>query len=182
MAEENKNTCYDCEYFTDGIGKNGYCSLYRHNISLPEKICSKFEKKKKDQTVLRNKESFSEEASRKSEFKYKYDRHLSYFIGIISAFVLVIAFLIFDILFVAELHSHMLPLPVKLGSIAVLTAVFLIYSWQLFMFLRKFRWAFIPYLIIAITLILLIVLDFGNVWLTVNNRICKIIEYVFYGL
>lgn len=182
MAEENKNTCYDCEYFTDEIGKNGYCSLYRHNIALPDKICSKFEKKKKDQTVLLNREIFSEEANRKSEFKYKYDQHLSYFTGIISAFVLIIALLIIDIIFVAELHSHMIPLPVKLGSCAVLIAVFLIYSWQLLMFLRKFRWAFIPYLIIALSLILLVAFDFGNVWLTVNNDICKIIEYIFYRL
>ncbi len=180
MSEEIKSTCHDCEYFTDEIGQKGYCSLYRHNINLPEKICSKFEKNKKDESVLENRESFSEEASRKSQFKYKYDRQLSYIIGIISSFVLIVALLIVDIIFAAELHSHMIPLPVKFGSCAVLLAVFLIFSWQLLMLLRKHRWVYIPYMIVSFSLILLVAFDFGNVWITVNNGVSEIIRYVFY--
>lgn len=45
MELNKSDSCKECTYYTDTIGKNGYCKLYRHNISTPEVMCPKFEQK-----------------------------------------------------------------------------------------------------------------------------------------
>ena len=50
------------------------------------------------------------------------------------------------------------------------------------MLLRKYRWMYILYLIGSLVLVLLIFLDFGNVWLTLNSWLNGIIDYIFYEL
>lgn len=45
MADENKNSCENCKYFSDGLSEKGYCKLYHHNLTEPERICSRFEQK-----------------------------------------------------------------------------------------------------------------------------------------
>lgn len=42
MKLNDSGSCHDCKHFTDSIGQNGYCLLYRHNITTPDK-CSKYE-------------------------------------------------------------------------------------------------------------------------------------------
>lgn len=41
-----KNSCENCKYFSDGLSEKGYCKLYHHNLTEPERICSRFEQKK----------------------------------------------------------------------------------------------------------------------------------------
>lgn len=182
MAEDNKKTCSDCEYFSEGLGEKGYCKLYHHNISIPERVCSRFEKKQEKTQLPKRKACYTEITQKKSQFKYKYNRRLSYLIGIISAFVLVIALLLVDIVFAVELFPHEIPLPAKIGTLAVVLAMFILFTWQTMVLLRKHRWVFVPYLILALALILLVLIDFGNVWLTLNNWLNKIIDYIFYEL
>lgn len=47
MKLNNSGTCCDCKHYTDSIGENGYCKLYRHNISSLDVRCSKFEESEK---------------------------------------------------------------------------------------------------------------------------------------
>ena len=182
MAEENKGSCENCKYFSDGLSENGYCKLYHHNIIIPERICSRFEEKEEKQAVLQSNYSYEETAQDKAQFKYKYNRRLSYFIGIVCSFILIVALLLVDIVFAVELHPHEISLPVKIGTLSVVAAIFLFFSWHTLMLLRRYRWMVVPYFILAVSLIVLIFLDFGKVWLTLNNWLNGIIDYIFYDL
>lgn len=182
MAEENKSSCKNCAYFSDGLGGDGYCKLYHHNITAPERICSRFEKKEEKQTFPRGKDGYTVAVPVKAQFKYKYNKRLLYFIGIVSAFILSIALLLVDIVFAVELHPHSIPLPAKIGAIAVLFAMFLFFVWHNMMLLRKYVWTAVPYFILALLLIILVIFDFGNVWLTLNNWLNGIIDYIFYDI
>lgn len=181
MAEENKSSCKNCKYFSDGLSEKGYCKLYHHNITVPERICSRFEKKEEKQTVPHIDESYKNTAYQKAQFKYKYNKRLLYLIGIVSAFVLSIAVLLVDIVFAVELHPHAIPMPVKIGTLAVVLAMFLLFVWHNMMLLRKYRWMAVPFFILAVLIIILVAFDFGKVWLTLNNWLNRIIDYVFYG-
>ena len=181
MAEENKSSCENCKYFSDGLSEKGYCKLYHHNITVPERICSRFEQKEEKQTVPHIDESNKNTVYQKAQFKYKYNKRLSYFIGVVSAFVLSIAVLLVDIVFAVELHPHAISLPVKIGTLAVVLAMFLFFVWHNMMLLRKYRWMVVPYFILALLIIILVAFDFGKVWLTLNNWLNKIINYIFYG-
>ncbi len=185
MAEEKKNSCVNCKYFSDGLGEKGYCKLYHHNIMIQERICSRFEKKEENQTVLQSKGSkdhYTKAVPDKAQFKYKYNKRLSYFIGIVCSFIFIVALLLVDIVFAVELHPHKIPLPVKIGTLSVVLAVFLFFAWHTLMLLRKYRWIFIPYLIISLGLVLLVSFDFGNVWITLNSWLNGIIDFIFYDL
>lgn len=182
MAEENKSSCENCKYFSDGLSEKGYCKLYHHNITVPERICSRFEEKEEKKTFSHTEESFAKAVPEKAQFKYKYSKRLSYFIGIVSAFILSIALLLVDIVFAVELHPHSIPLPAKIGTLAVVLAIFLFFVWHNMMLLRKYRWMVIPYFILALLLIILVTFDFGNVWLTLNNWLNGIIDYIFFEL
>lgn len=182
MAEENKSSCKDCTYYSDGLSENGYCKLYHHNINMPERICSRFEKKEEKQTVSQSSDCYKKSARDKAQFKYKYNRRLSYFIGIVCSFILIVVLLLVDIVFAVELHPHSISLPVKIGTLSVVMAIFLFFSWHTLMLLRRYRWMVIPYFILAVSLVVLVSLDFGKVWLTLNNLLNGIIDYIFYDL
>ena len=115
-------------------------------------------------------------------FNYKNNNRLTYFIGIVSSFILIVTLLLVDIVFAVELHPHKIALPVKIGTLSVVMAFFLFFAWHTLMLLRKYRWMYIIYLIVSLVLVLLIFLDFGNVWLTLNSWLNGIIDYVFYEL
>lgn len=149
---------------------------------MPERICSRFEKKEEKQTVLQSRDCYSRTTQDKAQFNYRYNKQLSYFIGIVCSFILIVALLLVDIVFAVELHPHKIALPVKIGTLSVVAAIFLFFAWHTLMLLRKYRWMFIPYLIVSLGLVLLVSLDFGNVWLTLNSWLNGIIDYIFYEL
>ncbi len=185
MAEEKKDSCLNCKYFSDGLSEKGYCKLYHHNITMPERICSRFEKKEEKQTVLQSnecKDCCTKTAQNRTLFNYKDNNRLTYFIGVVCSFILIVTLLLVDIAFAVELHPHKIALPVKIGTLSVVMAFFLFFAWHTLMLLRKYRWMYILYLIVSLVLVLLIFLDFGNVWLTLNSWLNGIIDYVFYEL
>ena len=181
MSELNNESCEKCKYFSSGLSEKGYCKLYHHNISEPERICSRFEKKDEKPLISRQ-ECETKKALNISEFKYKYTRRLGYLIGIVCAFIMIVALLLVDIVFAVELHPHSIPLPVKMGTHAVVLSMFLFFTWHTMMLLRKYRWVAIPYFIISTLLVLIVIFDFSNVWLTLNNWLNRIIDYIFYDL
>lgn len=177
MAEEIKAVCKDCEYFSSGLSENGYCKLYHHNLSMPERICSRYEPKKKTEKTspVRN-------VTPELKIKSTYRQHLSYTIGVISSIVMILTLLLIDIVFAVELFLHPMSFPVKIGTLAVVFSGFLLVSWQTLVNLRKNRWLYIPYLIISIAVLIFMIFDFDNVWLRLNDVLNRIIEYVFYDI
>ena len=116
MADENKNSCENCKYFSDGLSEKGYCKLYHHNLTEPERICSRFEQKEEKRKDSPIEADYTKNAPETGQLKYKNNKRLLYLIGIVSIFILSIALLLVDIVFAVELHPHLIPLPVKIGT------------------------------------------------------------------
>lgn len=182
MADENKNSCENCKYFSDGLSEKGYCKLYHHKLTEPERICSRFEQKEEKRKDSPNEADYTKNAPETGRLKYKNNKRLLYLIGIVSIFVLSIALLLVDIVFAVELYPHLIPLPVKIGTLAVVLAVYLFFVWHNMMLLRKYRWTAVLYFILALAVIVLVIFDFGNVWITLNNWLNGIIDYIFYNM
>ena len=72
--------------------------------------------------------------------------------------------------------------PVKIGTLAVAFSVFFLLVWHLVMFLRRRRGVYIAYLVLTLIIALLLLFDFGNVWLTLNNEITHAVEFIYYGI
>ena len=102
MADENKNSCENCKYFSDGLSEKGYCKLYHHNLTEPERICSRFEQKEEKRKDSPNEADYTKNAPETGRLKYKNNKRLLYLIGIVSIFVLSIALLLVDIVCMAQ--------------------------------------------------------------------------------
>lgn len=184
MAEDSKAVCENCIYFSHGLSEKGYCKLYHHNIRVPERVCSRYEPKQKNDTETKLNDAKINKQTPKGLKKSnnQYIRRLTYSVGIVCSFIMIVALLLIDIVFAVELHPHPIALPVKIGTLSVVLALFLFLSWHTLMLLRKHRWFYIIYLIISMALVLLVILDFDNVWLRLSNSLNDVIEYIFYGL
>lgn len=181
MADGEKNVCKNCIYFSRGLTEGGYCKLYRHNLSMPERICSRFEPKQ--ETAHRN-ESGTEtnEVIEKSTGKYKTSKRLSYLIGVICSIILSVVALLVGVVFASVVIAQDVTVPVKIGTLAVAFSVFFLLVWHLVMFLRRRRGVYIAYLVLTLIIAALLLSDFGNVWLTLNNEITRVVEFIYYGI
>ncbi len=183
MADGEKNVCKNCTYFSRGLTEGGYCKLYRHNLSMPERICSRFEPKREPKTVLSQR---AEEGTHKKILKpavgNKSTRRLTYFIGLICTIILSIVVLFVGVLFASVVIAQEVGISVKLGTMAVALSVLFLFSWHLVMLLRRHRWVYVVYLVLTLALVLLLLFDFGNVWLTLNNEITRVVEFIYYGI
>lgn len=177
MAEENRRVCESCKYFSHGLSENGYCRLYHHNLSMPERICSRYEPKQENAA---NKTTDTE--AFKPKIKSTYRRHLSYSIGVVSSIIIIIAALLIDVVFAVELFQHPIALPVKIGTLAVVISGFLIFLWHILTLLRRNRWLYIPYMLVSVSIILLVLFDFGNMWIKLNGALNIIIDFIFYDI
>ena len=184
MSDEKKDSCSKCKFFSNGLTKNGYCKLYRHNISEPDRICSKYEKKEIGISKANKTEAdfYSKPMDNKAVGKMQYEKTLSYIIGLISFFVIIIAVLFCIIVFFSEFFSHPIPVPVQIGTLAVVAAAYIILLWHTLMLLRKYRFIYIFYLIIAVVMIVAAVLDFGKLWISLDDIDKIIIDYVFFNI
>lgn len=180
MADGEKNVCKNCIYFSHGLTEGGYCKLYRHNLTMPERICSRFEPKQ--ETVRRNETGDeTRKAIEKSTGNYKTSKRLSYLIGVICSIILSIVVLLIGVVFAAVVIAQEVTVPVKIGTMAVAFSVFFLFVWHLVMLLRKRRWVYIVYLVLTLVVVTLLLSDFGNIWLTLNNWITRAVEFIYYG-
>ncbi len=179
MADEEKNVCKNCMYFSRGLIEGGYCKLYRHNLSMPERICSRFEPR--SETARSETGDETDEAIEKSTGKYKRSKRLAYLIGVVCTIILSVVLLLIGVIFASVVIVQDVTVPVKLGTMAVALSVFFLLVWHLVIFLRRRRQIYIAYLVLTLVIAALLLADFGNVWLALNNEITRVIEFVYYG-
>ena len=179
MADEEKNVCKNCMYFSRGLIEGGYCKLYRHNLSMSERICSRFEPR--SETARSETGDETGEAIEKSTGKYKSSKRLAYLIGVVCTIILSVVLLLIGVIFASVVIVQDVTVPVKLGTMAVALSVFFLLVWHLVIFLRRRRQIYIAYLVLTLVIAALLLADFGNVWLALNNEITRVIEFVYYG-
>ena len=165
MADEEKVTCENCIHFSRGLSEKGYCSFYHRNLTDPKSICNKFEHKKDSGAVP----SEVQTVDTKEYYKGKTSGALPYFIGIVCAIVMFAAISVVDIALANVVFSHPLTLIVKIGIIFAVLLLFGLFIWGILALLRDHTWVFIIYLVISVGLIMFLLLDYVNVWLSVNK-------------
>lgn len=182
MTEIKEHTCPSCAYFTYGVSENGYCKLYHHNISRPEKICSRFELSEKKASHIRFKKD-KNDANIKSESDYKYDKHLYYVFGVVVTIILNIVSMFVALIFARTIRVQDVSNFVKVLAIAFDILFFTLFARELFIVLRKHRRiACAIYFICLVAIFFILSLDYNNIWLTVNNIADKVVNFIFYEL
>ncbi|MEE1247237.1 MAG: hypothetical protein UHL70_08250 [Acutalibacteraceae bacterium] len=174
MADEEKVTCENCIHFSRGLSEKGYCSFYHRNLTDPKSICNKFEHKKDSGAVP----SEVQTVDTKEYYKGKTSGALPYFIGIVCAIVMFAAISVVDIALANVVFSHPLTLIVKIGIIFAVLLLFGLFIWGILALLRDHTWVFIIYLVISVGLIMFLLLDYVNVWLSVNKFLDSAVEYL----
>ena len=114
----------------------------------------------------------------KEYYKGKTSGALPYFIGIVCAIVMFAAISVVDIALANVVFSHPLTLIVKIGIIFAVLLLFGLFIWGILALLRDHTWVFIIYLVISVGLIMFLLLDYVNVWLSVNKFLDSAVEYL----
>jgi hypothetical protein len=174
MSDTKKAVCGNCVHFSSGVSDNGYCSFYHHKISIPERICSRYEQKTEEE--INSDEQKIDVQPAPIKRKAKNHSYWAYVIGMVCVFMLSLCGLLIDVNFAIVLFTNKIPMPVKIGIIVVALAAFALVFWEILHLLRKYRWVYIIYLIVCVALIFMLLFDFGNVWLSISNFLNSIVE------
>lgn len=179
MLSENKAVCNNCSYYSDGLGEKGYCKLYHHKIREPEYICSRYEIKKNKKHELHCFSELRSDEDRAERFAQD-SRRLSYLTGIVETIILSIVSIIIAFLFGRSVALLSIPIYVKIVAIAITTVVFVLFTRHLVMMLRRHRkTAFVVYTALTIALLILLGVNFYNVWIFVTDFIEQAVRFVF---
>lgn len=182
MLGEKKAVCNNCSHYSDGLGEKGYCKLYHHNISVPERVCSRYEMKKRKIYDFRRATEEKKDAEKVE--KYAQDtRRLSYMTGIVELIVLSIVSIIISFLFGRSVVLLPISSYAKILAILFMTFVFILFIRFLVMMLRKYRKAaFIVYTVLTLALLILFGVNFYNVWLFVTDFVEEAVKFVFFDV
>ena len=66
----------------------------------------------------------------------------------------------------------------KIGVVVVVLSAFALFIWGVLALLRDHTWVFIIYLVVSVGLIMLMLLDYVNVWLSVNRFLDSAFVYL----
>ena len=174
VAEE-KQGCYGCDHYIASVGEKGYCKLYRHETSLPEMCCPRFEEKKKDEPQIHEKI--------KIEKKTPVLRQNENFLALAAFFactVLSVIGLMFGLYFVITLIG----LPFVLTAVKVLTvlgtfALSLLGIFFLFNLGKKFLVARLFELFITVFVVAYVLINYETIWFNFHNFIMQVFYFVF---
>lgn len=83
-----------------------------------------------------------------------------------------------DIALATVVFSQPITLAAKIGVVVVVLSAFALFIWGILALLRDHTWVFIIYLVISVGLIMFLLLDYVNVWLSVNKFLDSAVEYL----
>ena len=172
MNKEEK-TCFNCDQYIASVGEKGYCRLYSHETTLPEKACPRHvEKKKKLET-----EADFIEKSLKKHVSY---RNVITFGAFASSTFLVVIGLIFGFnLSISVLAIDTIPNFVKVLTIAASLLILLVTGLILYYLGKKYMTARVLEIIAAFTAVILFLIYSDTVFESFINYIVRYIEFVY---
>lgn len=177
------DTCYNCKYYTDSIGENGYCTFYRHNISSPEVQCSKFENK----AVSVNKEQAFDfkgavqdlQRNIKNDRK-KALRHMLWVCSVFSCLVFTVMAIIFAIITGTAIMSFE-AVALTMRAVFIATVCFFLVSFLLisFMLVHRFTAMRIVYICASLCCVAFMLLNESLLWFNFHDLIVSILDEIF---
>lgn len=177
------NTCYNCKHYTDSIGENGYCTLYRHNVSTPDVQCSKFENK--DKSVGYETELNFRETEQDFHRKIKMDRkkawkHMLWIASVFSCLVFTVIAIIFAIIAGTAIMSFdTVAITMRIVFIATVCLFLISFLLLSFMLVHRFTVMRIVYICASLGCVAFMLLNESLLWFNFHDLIVGILEEIF---
>lgn len=170
MNVQEENNCFNCRFFTKAIGEKGYCILYHHETSLPEKPCPRHEKEQIDE---------SKNIQRPEDVDYKSRRiKKNLFIGSALASLVLSGFAVFVlIVFGVNVITHE-ELSVLMKSFTLLVAISFVFVtiFSLFYFGRKSERLRTIEILLAFFVCVISLISFNSIISTTNGFVEALVE------
>ncbi len=176
MGSDAEKTCLDCRYYTDSIGSNGYCKLYRHNIETADVVCSKFEIKniQQPQSVPDNINFFNNE-----RYKQPLNKGL-YISGILGCVIFSVIFVLFGMVIGITVSSFStVSVTHKVIFISAVSVLILSITAMLYMLVLKFLSMRFAVSVASILTIILMLIFYDTAWSGFNDFVLQLIQIVF---
>lgn len=176
MIQNAEKSCYKCEYYTDSIGENGYCKLYRHNTDSPEVVCPKFQiKTEKQSTVC----SDAKNILIKEKYRQPLNKGL-YISSVLGCVIFSVVFVLFGIVLALTVSSMEL-VETTTKVIFISSALILLLSVIAMLYMLVFRFLSMRFIVSVSALVLLIFLlvFYDTAWSTFNDFVLNMISVVF---
>lgn len=174
MSESAAVDCFACRHYISSVGEKGYCRLYNHETSLPEKSCPRFEDKPARKT---------EEAPAVKKSPDKKSRKNTYvlmFGALASCILLGVIGLMFGVNLIMSVYAvDTIPSELKFLTTVVTAVVFLACCLLLFVLGKKYKWVMVLEIILTLVLLTVILLFSKSVFDSFLGYIVRYITMIF---
>ena len=174
MAEE-KQGCYGCDHYIASVGEKGYCKLYRHETSLPEMCCPRYEERKKEEPKPKE----IKRVEKKTPVLQKNGNFLA-LAAFFACTVLTVIGLMFGLYFSVTVFSlTYISTSVKVISFFATLAVILFGAFLMFNIGKKYLVARLLELFTTVLVVVSVLINYETIWFRFHNLVIQIIDYFF---
>lgn len=174
MSREG-TSCKKCIHYTDSISAEGFCKYYRHNITIPDKICSMYRTESPDaggappaETDLSLPESFKRDG-----------RSFLLIPGIVSCMLMfLICILLLSPFELSLIKYSAISTPTKIAVSAVMSAAIIGFFLLVLILTLKFRPVRIAVCVITVAVIVFLMFNYSTLWYSVNYFVTEFCEFI----
>lgn len=176
MGSDSEKSCYNCEHYTDTIGENGYCKLYRHNTDSPDVVCLKYSLKSSSPTDLI---PINKNLNIKEKFRQPLNKGL-YISSILGCVIFSVILVLFGIV-IAFTVSSIESVGVSTKVIFIVSALVFILSVTAMLYMLVLRYFSMRFLVSVSALVFLIfmLVFYDTAWAVFNDFVLQLILVVF---
>lgn len=173
VSDEEKRSCFGCEHYIASVGEKGYCRLYRHETTVPEICCPRFEEKKQ---VVR------ETTEIKTETKTTENRQSINFLAMASFFactVLTVIVLMFGLYFVVTIFGiNTLPSVAKVSILVLTLALIALLILFLFNMGKKYLVARLLELFFTVFIMVFVLINYETIWFSFHGFVVNFVFWI----
>lgn len=174
MSQEG-TSCKKCIHYTDSLGDNGFCKFYRHNITVPDKICSMYQT---NSTAAGDDPPAEVDLGLLESFK-KDGKNFWLIPGIIGCLLLFLISVVFLSPFELSIVNYSgIPAPTKIAVTAVMSLAVIGFFLLLLYLTLKFRPVRIAVSLITVVVIIFTLFNYSALWYSVNSYVTEFCEII----
>lgn len=176
MNSASDKSCFNCEHYTNSIGENGYCKLYRHNTDSPDVVCSKHSLKTKQMIV---EAAVNKAVPIKEKYRQPLNRGL-YVSSILGCVIFSVIFVLFGIVIAFTVSSmESVAINTKVIFIVAVCAFLLSVIAMLYMLVLRFFSMRFVVSVSALAFLIYMLGSYATAWSNFNDFVLSLISVVF---
>ena len=176
MSEVERHSCFDCEYYTTSIGEKGYCKLFRHETTLPDTACTRYEKKEAPKYDTGD-YSFIPEHTESESMKVINILMVSAFFA--CTVLTIIGFILGFYFNISVVSTEEIPVVLKILSVLLTVAAVLFGAYVLFSLGKKYVGARIAELFLAVFIVMFVLLNYEDIWSDFSTFTLQAVKFLF---